>query len=176
MNRRKINDSLLTQMLSEGRTYKEIGAAMGVSAPAICKRAKKLQVLTPPASFKQLSPKEQSFALAIVEGKSQTKAAIDAFECSSLQSAKALGSEVANREDVRLAVSELLEAKGLGRSYRFEKLKSFVEHSDAGIGLSALKEACKIGDDYPATKSVNLNLTQSFITYDNIPKYMPEGE
>lgn len=171
MNRRKVNDSVLSQMLTEGRSQSEIAEHFKVSRAAICKKLKRLQALNPPESFRQLTPKEQSFALALAEGKSKTKAALDSFECSSLKSAKALGSEVAGRDDVRLAVSELLEAKGLGREYRFQKLKSFVEHSDAGIGLSALREACKIGDDYPAQKNMNMNLTAAISPVD-MSKYM----
>lgn len=171
MNRRKVNDSVLSQMLSEGKTQAEIAAYFKVSRAAICKKLKRLQSLNPPESFRQLTQKEQSFALALAQGKSQTKAALDAFECSSLKSAKALGSEVANRGDVRQAVNDLLEAKGLGREYRFQKLKSFVEHSDVGVGLAALREACKIGDDYPAQKNMNMNLTANISVVD-MSKYI----
>jgi len=87
---RKTNDSLILQMLQEGKTQKEIAEHFNVSCAAICKRVKKLSVKMP-ESLERLTQKEQKFAIAIAEGKTQTQGALNSHECSSLDSAKSMG-------------------------------------------------------------------------------------
>ena len=64
------NDETILQMLKDGRTQKEIAEHFGVSPPAICKRVKK--ILPPPESLQKLTEKEQTFAMAISSGMTQT--------------------------------------------------------------------------------------------------------
>lgn len=153
MKRRKVNDQELLAMIESGKSQKAAAQYFGVSEAAISKRLKRLA--PPPESLQRLTQKEQTFVIAVADGKSRTAAAMEAYDVSSRESAKALQNTLMKNPEIRTAIQDLMESKGLGREYRVEKLKSFVEHPDPGIGLSALKEACKIGDDYPAAKSVH---------------------
>jgi predicted transcriptional regulator len=120
--RRKINSEILIQMLEDGHTQKEIAEHFGVSPAAICQRVKRLSAY--PKTLKELTPKEQRFAVSVAEGKSQTQSAIDAYEVSSMASAKSLGSQLMKKPKVNAAISELMEYHGIGRSERIKKLAS----------------------------------------------------
>lgn len=171
---RLIDDDKMISLYKQGKSLKVIGKELNVSSVAIHKRIKRLNLKHLPESLDKLTHKEKSFALAVASGQSGTSAVMQTYDVSSRESAKALQTTLMKNPEVRQAVDDLMEMKGIGREYRIEKLKYHLEHPDPVISLKSLDMACKLGDDYPASKSVNLNLTQSFITYDNIPKYMPE--
>lgn len=156
MNRRKINDELLQEMLSEGKTYKEIGAAMGVSAAAICKRLQRIQAQTPPESLRALTQKEQHFAMALSRGLTQTQAALAAFDCSSLSSAKSIGSQLANKPEIKMALSELMETH-LPQHYRIRKLRNHSDNPDPVISLKALDLSWKLDGSYAPEKHVEIH-------------------
>ena len=144
---RKTDDKVILQMLNDGKTQKEIAEHFNVSGAAICKRVKKL-LNRKPESFERLTEKQQKFALAITEGKTQTQAALDSHECSSLDSAKNLGSQLMAREDIQTAVSELMQEEGLTRRYRVRKLKGHVDHNDPNVSLKALDQSWKLDGAY----------------------------
>ena len=113
---RKTDDNLILQMLEKGKTQKEIAEYFNVSGAAICKRVKKINaVLKVEKSLEGLTNKQKNFALAIAEGKSQSQAAMESHDCSSLDSAKNLGSQLMARPDIQIAVAELMQEEGLTR-------------------------------------------------------------
>src|SRR5664280_2033162 len=128
MAQRKVNDEVLLQLLREGKNQREIADHFQVSPVAICKRLKK--ILPKPQSLEKLTDKEQNFVIAVAEGKSRTQAALDSFDVSSRDSAKALQNALMKKDDVRIAIAELLEIYGLTRGYRVNKLKSHIDHVD----------------------------------------------
>jgi predicted transcriptional regulator len=111
---RKTDDNIILHMLEKGKLQKEIAEHFGVSPAAICKRVKKL-LDRKPDSFERLTEKQQKFALAIAEGKTQTQAALNSHECSTLDSAKNIGSQLMARPDIQTAVAELMQEEGLTR-------------------------------------------------------------
>ena len=148
---RKIDDIELIQMLEEGRmTQKEMAAHFGCSEPAITKmkmRYRKLGIYNGfevPETFKSLSEKEQRFVLARVEGKNQTQAAKEAFECGTDGSARSLGSQLAKNEDIQKAVSEIMQEEGLTRRNRVKVLKEHVYAKDPNVSLKALDQTWKL--------------------------------
>lgn len=147
MNRRRIQDELLQKMLAEGKTYKEIGKAMGVSAAAICKRLKRIQAQTPPESLKALTPKEQSFAIAVASGQSRINAAMSSFDVTTRDSAKAIQKTLMKEPAVKLAIDDLMEFKGIGREFRVEKLRQHMDNPDPIVSLKSLDMAMKAADD-----------------------------
>ncbi len=142
---RKIDDNKLLEMLKQGKLQKEIAQHFGVSPVAVCKRLKRL--LPPPKSLEDLTDKEKRFVLAVIGGKTATQAALNSFDVSSMNSAKAMGSQLMGKPGIRMAISELMELKGIGREYRIEKLGEHVRNHDPVISLKALDMACKLGGD-----------------------------
>jgi len=59
--------------------------------------------------YKKLTEKEQKFALEIADGKNRTDAALNAYDCTTRQSAKALGIQKMQNFDVQLAVSDIID-------------------------------------------------------------------
>jgi transposase len=172
---RKINDDELIQLLKEGRmTQKQMAARFGVSEPAITKMTRKYRKLglykefELPKSFKNLSEKEQKFALALVEGKTQTQAAKEAFECTTEGSARSLGSQLAKDNDIQKVVSELMQEEGLTRRKRIQVLKNHIFNQDPNVSLKALDQTWKLEGLY-TEKHVNLN-----INYADCVKEMEE--
>lgn len=143
---RKIDDQLLLDLVEQGLQQKEIAKRLGVTPAAVCKRLKRLAPL--PESLEKLSDKEQKFAIAITEGKTQTQAALDSFEASSRESAKVIGSQLMARSDIQTAVAEIMQQQGLTRTYRVHKLKQHVDNQDPGISLKALDQSWKLDGAY----------------------------
>jgi len=154
---RKTDDNVILQMLREGKTQKEIAEHFGVSPAAICKRCKKL-LGKKPESFDRLTKRQQKFALAISEGKTQTQAALDSHECSSLDSDKNVGSQLMARPDIQTAVAELMQEEGLTRRYRVQKLKGHVDAADPNVSLKALDQSWKLDGAY-TEKHVHVHTT-----------------
>jgi hypothetical protein len=146
---RKTDDNIILQMLEEGKSQKKIAEHFGVSSAAICKRVKKINaVLKVDKSLGGLTNKQKNFALAIAEGKSQTSAAMESHDCSSLDSAKNIGSQLMARPDIQIAVAELMQEEGLTRRYRVRKLKGHVDHVDPNVSLKALDQSWKLDGAY----------------------------
>jgi len=162
---RKTDDNIILKMLSEGKTQKEIAEHFGVSPAAICKRVKKINsALKVERSLEGLTDKQKNFALAIAEGKTQTQAALDSHECSSLDSAKNLGSQLMARQDIQNAVAELMQEEGLTRRYRVRKLKGHVDHADPNVSLKALDQSWKLDGAYKEEH------THVHLTYEEMVK------
>jgi hypothetical protein len=61
------------------------------------------------------------------------------------------------KDDVKIAIAELMEIFGMNRPYRINKLKSHVDNADPGISLKALYQSFKLdGLDAPEKNLVNI--------------------
>jgi len=153
---RKIDDQLLLKMAEEGKLQKEIAEHFRCTPAAICKRLKKLKaIMSVPVSFKKLSEKEKKFVIAKIEGKTQTQAALDSFECGSLDSAKSIGSQLMRKSDIQIAVAEIMQEEGLTRGYRVQRLKSHVDHVDPNVSLKALDQSWRLDGAYSPEKHIH---------------------
>jgi predicted transcriptional regulator len=148
--KRRTDDSIILQMLEDGKQQKDIAEYFGVSPAAICKRIKRLH---PPESksLKMLSAKEQKFAIAISEGKTQTAAVMESFDVTTRDSGKSLGSKLMQRSDIQTAVSEIMQQEGLTRKYRVQKLKTHIDSPDPNVSLSGLNQSWKLDNAYSQT-------------------------
>ncbi len=144
---RKTDDGIILQMLRENKTQKEIAEHFNVSGAAISKRVKKL-LGSKPKSFENLTEKEQKFALAIAEGKTQTQAALDSHDCTTLDSAKSMGHQLIKKSDIQTALAEIMQFAGLTRRYRVQKLKTHIDHSDPNVSLKGLDQSWKLDGAY----------------------------
>lgn len=143
---RKTDDNQILQMLREGKTQAEMARIVGVSAVAIHKRLKR--IIPKPESLDKLTQKEQKFALAIAEGKSRISACMEAFDVSTRESAKALQNALMQKDDIKIAIRDLMQIYGLTRGYRIHKLKALVDHVDPVIQLKALDTSFKLDGLY----------------------------
>ena len=145
--KRRTDDSIILQMLEDGKQQKEIAAFFGVSAAAICKRVKRLH---PPESkaLNKLSAKEQKFAIAISEGKTQTEAAMSSFDVTTRDSAKSIGCRLMKQVDIQIAVSEIMQQQGLTRGYRVYKLKQHIDNPDPTVSLRGLDQSWRLDAAY----------------------------
>ena len=159
---RKTDDKVILQMLREGKTQKEIAEHFNVSGAAICKRVKKL-LGKKSESFERLTKKEQKFALSVAEGKTQTQAALDSHECSSLDSAKSMGYQLMQKPDIQTAVAELMQEEGLTRRYRVQKLKGHIDHPDPNVSLKGLDQSWKLDGAY-TEQHVHVHTTYAEMT------------
>lgn len=164
---RKTNDEEILRLLKEGKNQKEVAKYFNVSPAAICKRVKRLQPIEEPESFKNLSQKEKKFALEIIGGKTQLDAALASHDCTSRESAKAMGYQLMQKNDIKRAIEEVLQECGLTKRYRIEKLKTHVDAKDPGISLKALDQTHKLARDYPPENTL---LIQPVVTYADLTK------
>jgi len=169
MTTRKTDDNIILQMLREGKTQKAIAEHFQCSGAAICKRLKKL-LSSKPASLEKLTEKETKFVLAIAQGKTQTQAAVDSYECSSLDSAKSIGYQKMQEPDIQFAVAELMQRNGLTRTYRVRKLKNHIDHPDPNVSLKGLEQSWKLDGAY-TEKHAHVHMS-----YDDMVKAHQAGQ
>jgi len=134
----RINTEQLLVLLDEGQNQLQCAAYFNVSASAISQKLTKLRRQAPSESFLRLPEKRQVFVLEKSSGKNNMEAARAAFDCTSDDSAKVLGSKTMQDPDVRLALSDLMAQEGLGRRNRIKRLKDMIFSEDfpsVGRGL-----------------------------------------
>jgi len=156
MAKKKIDDEVLHKMIEEGKPQKEMARFFRVSDAAISKRIKRLTQAEPPESFKRLSPGEKKFVLAKIEWKSGSAAALQAFNCGSVGSAKTIGSRLSGDPDIQKAIHDLMHEEGIGRRRRVQRLRDVIESKDLGIVSRGLDMANKLTGDY-ASEKIDVN-------------------
>jgi len=160
---KRTNDNQILQMLREGKQQKEIAAHFGVTPSYICKRVRLLLPHDEPESFKSLTEKEKRFVLEKARGKTNLDAAMKSFDVTSRESAKVLGSNLMDKEEIRLAIDELMDQAGMGRRYRVQRLKTCVDHPDPNVTLKALDQTWKLDGSYAPEKVDMFSQSQNVI-------------
>lgn len=163
---RRTDDHAILKMKAEGMTGKEIAAYFGVSPAYICKRLKRLTPVKEPESFANLTEKQKRFVLEKAEGKSNTDAAMVAFDVTSRDSAKALGYTMMKDPDVDRAIKDIMADEGLTKRHIVKKLKDLVNHPDGHISAKGIDMSSKLMDLYP--KEVRNPPPQIFINTEKI--------
>ncbi len=157
-----IQDDILQQFVNQGKPQKEIAAYFKVSDSAVSQRVKRLKSAKIPDSFENLTDKEKKFVLGRLEGKSNTAAALQAFDCGSLESAKTIGKKLSHDPDVSEAITDLMHQEGIGRRVRVKKLKDVINAADLGIASKGLDMANKLSGDYAPEKiEVNSRIAET---------------
>lgn len=149
---RKVNDFELLDLIQKGILQKDIATQFGVSPAYISKRKKELEGFQEPESFSRLTDKQKKFALAKAEGKSNVDAAMVAFDATSRESAKVLGSNTMKDPDVSTAIQDLLYQEGLGRRNRIKRLKQIVYGPDMSVALKGIDVANRLDGAYAPEK------------------------
>lgn len=166
---RKTNDEEIIRLLREGKLQKEVAKHFNVSPAAICKRVKRL-LPSMPESLAKLTDKEQKFALEIAKGCTQVQAAANSFDVTSLDSAKSIGSELMRKDDIKKAISDLLDEVGLTRRYGAQKMKLHTDHKDPNISLKSIDMMWKLRGEY------TIKYEHPVLTYADIQKSIKEIE
>jgi DNA-binding Lrp family transcriptional regulator len=150
--RRKIADQTLIEAIPRidaGEiTQKELATQLSVSPSALNQRIKKLKAYTPPESFEALTDKQKLFALAKVEGKSNLDAVKSAYDVTSNESGKALGTQLMSDPDVRVAIQDLMAQEGIPRRRRVRRLRDMIECPDLSVAGKGLDMSFKLAGDY----------------------------
>ena len=174
---RLIDDKAMLEMLDQGLSQKQVAGHFRVSEAAVSKRLKRLRAYQLPESFDKLTLKQQKFALAVAEGKSQTTAAMEAFDCADRTSGKALGSRMMKDPDVSIAIHDLLHQEGLGRRERIRRLKALVMSKDLSVAGKGLDMAFKIAGEYaPEQIDINARIMSVFADIEAIRALRKEQE
>jgi hypothetical protein len=147
--RRLIDDANLIEKYKQGKSLKEIGKENNppVSHIAVFNRAKSLGLSRLPKSVESLTEKERNFCLAVVGGKSRINAVMETYDVTSRGSAKALQQTLMKNPAIKASISDLMEARGIGKVFRVEKLAEHLNSRDEMISLKSLDMACKLADD-----------------------------
>jgi transposase len=160
---RRTNDEEILRMLREGKQQKEIANHFGVTPSYICKRVRLLLPQDEPESFRNLTDKEKRFVLEKARGKTNLDAAMKSYDVTSRESAKVLGSNLMDKEEIRLAIDELMEQAGMGRRYRVQRLKTCVDHPDPNVTLKALDQSWRLDGSYAPEKVDMFSQSQNVI-------------
>jgi transposase len=164
----KINNDELLRLLKEGNmTQREMAAHFGCSEAAIAKKKKRYKKLglynefEIPEAFMDLSDKERKFVLARIEGKSQGRAVLEAgYDCTTSESARSMGSQLAKRDDIKVAISELMWDRGLTRTVRIDKLKEHLWNKDPNTSLRSIDIANRMEGLYGTDRHLHLHMTR----------------
>jgi hypothetical protein len=155
MRARIISDEQIVNLHEQGLNQSQIGRTLGVSNVAIHKRLKRIFVIQ---KLETLTPKEKKFCLAVAEGKSRTQAAMEAYDCSSRESAKALQNTISDKPEIEESITAIMDLQGLTGTNLVKVLKKHIfNDTDPHASLRALDMGFKLSNSYPAQKNINLN-------------------
>lgn len=156
-------EELLAFLKQDGENQVTAAKHFGVSKAAISKALKRLErdASPPPESFEKLPPGKKRFVLAKIDGKSNTGAAVDAFNCSTTESAHTIGQELSKDPDINAAIHDLMYEEGIGRRYRVKRLRTLINSRDLGIVHKGLELAAKQTGDFAPDKLAVLHQFQT---------------
>jgi len=164
MKQRKTDDNLLLAMLKQGKQQKEIAQFFKVSPAAVCKRIKRLLPKPQEVLDKyNLTDQQKRFVIEKVRGKTNTQAVLASYEVNSLQSAKVIGSQLMDKLEVKMAIGELMDYHGMGRSYRIGRLKNHIDNQDPVVSLKALDLSWRLDGSYAPEKHINLEAKMTYL-------------
>jgi len=145
--RRLINAERLTEHYRQGKSLREIAEVENVSVTAVHKKIKRLGLSRLPKSMENLTEKERAFCLTVAQGQSKTNACMAVYDVANRNSAKALGNSLMKNPEIKASINDLMEARGIGKVFRVEKLAEHMQSRDEMIALKALDMGMKIADD-----------------------------
>lgn len=154
MPRRKIiDDAKLIELFKQGKSLKQLGDELGVSHVAIHKRIRRLGLSQLPKSLGNLTEKEKQFCLTVASGQSRINAVMRTYDVTSRDSAKALQNTLMKNPGIKMAISDLMELKGIGREFRVEKLGEHMRNPDPYVSLKAVDMGFNLSGDKEKAKT-----------------------
>jgi len=150
--RKKVSDAAIIagmRLIERGEVpdQEHLAKELGISAPGLCQRIKRLKRFQPPESFARLTPQQREFCLNRAEGMTSKAAAERAYGCSSPGSAKSIGSKLLRDPDIGMAIADLMHTAGIGRRRRIERLRYVIEQDDPSVVVRGLDLAARMAGD-----------------------------
>ncbi len=176
---RKVNDTELIKMIESGMTQRQAAEHFGVTEGAISQRVKRLKSQRPPESFERLTDKEKGFVLAKVEGKSNLEAVKASYDCTSNESAKALGTKLMKDPDISECIHDLLHQEGIGRRRRVQRLRDLIESgnmTDVGRGLDMANKMTGSYAPIEVKTDVSILVEEILRVRDEMEPWKSQGE
>ena len=147
---KKVDDEKLLEMLAQGIEQKEIAAYFGCSPSFITKRKKQLTAteVEEPPTFAGLTTPQKKFVLGKASGLTNILAVQQAYETTTPESAKAMGTTLMQNPKIQQSISELMNENGLTPDARIKQLKTLVFSKDGNVSLKALDQTWKLDGAY----------------------------
>ena len=147
---KKVNDEKLLEMLRQEIPQKEIAKYFGCAESFITKRKKQLMAtrIEEPETFANLTDQQKKFVIAKAEGKTNIVSAQTAYEVTSPESAKSMGSSLMKNPSIQASIAELMDSHGLTKDNRIKQLKNLVYSKDGNVSLKALDQTWKLDGSY----------------------------
>ncbi len=167
---RRVDDEKLIQMLQDGVQQKTIAGQFGVTPQYINRRIKQLKSYQQPESFSKLTEKKKRFVLEKVAGKSNMVAVKSAYDVTSNESAKALGTTLMKDPDISVAIQDLMSQEGITRRRRIQRLRDMVECPDLSVAGKGLDMSFKLTGEYAPEKDRDTEFVHSIVKLIQIIK------
>ena len=161
MQTKIVETDTLLALADQGLGVREIARQTGISPAAVSKRLQRLRQSEPPESFSRLTPKQQRFVEELAAGKTQTDAAMIAFDCTSRTSAKALGCTLMKEEEINISLADLMASEGIPRRKRVQRLAQFIEGKDTAAAVRSLELSFKL--DGSMTERIEVGVDSNLI-------------
>jgi hypothetical protein len=114
-----------------------------------------------PETFATLTEPQKKFCIAKAELKTNVQAVTEAYEVTSPESAKSMGSVLMQNPAIRASIAELMDNHGLTKDNRVKVLKTHVYSKDGNVSLKALDQSWKLDGSY--TPEVHVHVTHAEI-------------
>lgn len=139
-------------MVERGVSQRGCAEYFGCSPAAICKTLKRIRSLTLPESVERLTDKQRAFVLAKAGGMTNADAVMQAYNVTTKESAKALGTQLMQDPDIKVAMVDLMAQEGIPKRYRIKRLKDIIDAKDPAVAARGLDMSFKLGNDYAPEK------------------------
>jgi len=155
----RVNKLAVLADLDAGMTGKEVAAKHRCRESYVTKIKKgRVLPLALPECFKSMDLPHQKFAVLSLEGKSGVDAAMEAFEMTNRDSAKAVASREKKTEQYKRSITELMNIHGLTPENRIKQLRKLVFSQDGNISLRALDQTWRLDGSYQPTE-INVGIS-----------------
>lgn len=144
----KIDTQELADMIEAGKSQKDCAEHFDVSPAAICQALRRMRQNIPPESLMLLTDKQRAFVLGKAQGLSNIEAVKQAYDVTTTESAKSMGSQLMQDPHIKQAWSDLLHAVGIGRWRRAERLRDIIEAKDLSVSARGIDLAARMAGDY----------------------------
>lgn len=108
----------------------------------------------------KLTPKQTKFVQGIVEGKSGTKAALDAYDVASPDTARSIASENLTKPSIRQALENAMMKAGITTEIIVAPVAEALNHEDLEMRLKGHDRAMKIVAPQKEGGGININFNQ----------------
>ena len=136
-------DELLA-LSDQGLGIREIARRVGISPQAVSKRLSRFKQSEPPESLQHLTAKEVKFISELATGKTQTDAAMAAFDCTTRESAKVIGSRLMKETEINTALVDLMAQEGISKRTRVARMKEHILGVDSAASCKMLDLSFKL--------------------------------